>query len=44
VTFNDKVTKKIDPMEQNGLYAAEIFATHVARQHVLSFVAEGKSI
>ena len=41
---NDKVTKKIDSMEQNALYAAEMFAVHVARQHILSFVAEGKSI
>jgi len=34
----EKMTKKVDPLEQNGLYAAEMFAAHVARQHVLSCI------
>jgi len=40
----EKLAKKIDPMEQNGLYAAEMFAAHVARQHVLSCVVNSRWI
>jgi len=35
----EKMTRKFDSM---GLYAAEMFAAHVARQHVLSCVVNSK--
>ena len=39
----EKEPKKIHPNVQNGLYVAEIFAAHVARQHVFSLVVNSKS-
>ncbi|KAG0698935.1 hypothetical protein DFH29DRAFT_834252 [Suillus ampliporus] len=35
---NEKEPKKIHPIVQNGLYVAEMFAAHMARLHVISFV------
>jgi len=40
----EKEPKKIHPNVQNGLYVAEMFAAHTARQHVISYVVSGKSI
>ena len=39
----EKMTKKVDPLEQNGLYAVEI-AAHAACQHVLSCIVISKWI
>jgi len=36
--------KNIEPIVQNGLYAAEMFAPRVARRHVISFAVNGKSM
>jgi hypothetical protein len=41
---NEKLPKKTDPLEQNGMYAAEMFAAHVARQYVISCVVDSKSM
>jgi hypothetical protein len=41
---DDEKEKKIHPIVQNGLYAAEMFAPHIARRHVISFVVNGKSM
>ena len=41
---DDEKEKKIDPIVQNGLYAAEMFAPHIARRHVISFIVNGKSM
>ncbi|KAG1719638.1 uncharacterized protein EDB91DRAFT_1351878 [Suillus paluster] len=35
---NEKEPKRIHPIVQNGVYVAELFAAHVARQHVISCV------
>jgi hypothetical protein len=34
--------QKIHPVLQNGLYAAELFAAHIVRQSVITYVVEGK--
>ena len=41
---DDEEEKKIHPIVQNGLYAAEMFAPHIARRHVISLVVNGKSM
>jgi hypothetical protein len=41
---DDEKEKAIDPIVQNGLYAAEMFAPHIARRHVISFLVNGKSM
>jgi len=41
---DDEKEKKIHPIVQNGLYAAEMFAPHIARRHVISFIVNGKSM
>jgi hypothetical protein len=37
-----KEPKKLNAIVQNGLYAAEMFAAHIARQHVISFIVNSK--
>ena len=37
-----KEPKKLHPVVQNGLYVAEMFAAHIARQNVISFVVDGE--
>ncbi|KAG2159495.1 uncharacterized protein EDB93DRAFT_1245290 [Suillus bovinus] len=39
-----KKSKKLHPIIQNGLYAAEMFAAHTARQHVISFIVNNDII
>jgi hypothetical protein len=34
----------IDAMIQNGFYVAEMFAAHVARPYVVSYIVVGKSV
>lgn len=34
----------LDAMIQNGLYVAEMFAAHVARPYVVSYIVVGKSV
>ncbi|OAX31911.1 hypothetical protein K503DRAFT_34340 [Rhizopogon vinicolor AM-OR11-026] len=46
---NDAVKEKKEPIKlpaivQNEMYVAEMFASHVARQHVISHVVNGKSM
>lgn len=41
---NKEKTKITDPMVQNGMYAAEMFAADVARQHVISCLVNSKSL
>jgi hypothetical protein len=38
----EKEPKKIHAIVQNGLYVAEMFAAHIARQHVISFIVNSK--
>jgi hypothetical protein len=40
----EKEPKKIHPIVQNGLYVAEMFAAHIARQHVISFIVNNDCI
>jgi hypothetical protein len=40
----EKEPIKLPAIVQNGLYVAEMFAAHIARQHVISCVVNGKSI
>lgn len=35
---------RLPAIVQNGLYVAEMFAAHTARQHVISCVVNGKSM
>lgn len=37
-----KEPKKLHPVVQNGLYVAEMFAAHTARQHAISFIVNSK--
>jgi hypothetical protein len=37
-----KESQKIHPALQNGLYAAELFAAHIARQSVITYIVESK--
>lgn len=39
-----KEPKKLNAIVQNGLYAAEMFAAHIARQHVISFIVNNDII
>jgi hypothetical protein len=39
---DEKEPKKIHPIVQNGLYVAEMFAAHIARQHVISFIVNSR--
>ncbi|KAG1778825.1 hypothetical protein EV702DRAFT_1044260 [Suillus placidus] len=39
-----KEPKKHHPVVQNGLYVAEMFAAHIARQHVISFIVNNDII
>ncbi|KAG1869234.1 hypothetical protein C8R48DRAFT_700775 [Suillus tomentosus] len=39
-----KGSKKPHPVIQNGLYVAEMFAAHTARQHVISFIVNNDII
>ena len=41
---NNEKSKITDPMAQNGMYAAEMFAADVARQHVISCLVNSKSL
>ncbi|OJA20354.1 hypothetical protein AZE42_12668, partial [Rhizopogon vesiculosus] len=41
---NDEKPKRTDPIAQNGMYAAEMFAAHPMRQHVISCVVEDETI
>ncbi|KAG1793252.1 uncharacterized protein HD556DRAFT_513768 [Suillus plorans] len=42
-TEEDEPTKP-PPIVQNGLYVAEMFAAHIARQHVISFIVNNDCI
>ncbi|KAG2036609.1 hypothetical protein BDR03DRAFT_921315 [Suillus americanus] len=39
-----KELRKLHPVVQNGLYVAEMFAAHTARQHVISFIVNNDII
>ncbi|KAG2134181.1 uncharacterized protein EDB93DRAFT_849610 [Suillus bovinus] len=39
-----KKPRKHHPVVQNGLYVAEMFAAHIARQHVISFIVNNDAI
>lgn len=39
-----KESKKLNAVVQNGLYVAEMFAAHIARQHVISFIVNNDII
>ncbi|KAG1772956.1 hypothetical protein EV702DRAFT_1281245 [Suillus placidus] len=40
----EKEPRKPHPVVQNGLYVAEMFAAHIARQHVISFIVNNDYI
>jgi hypothetical protein len=42
--FEEKESTKPHPIVQNGLYVAEMFAAHIARQHVISFLVNNDLI
>ncbi|KAG2337730.1 hypothetical protein BDR05DRAFT_1045369 [Suillus weaverae] len=44
IPADEKEPKKIHPIVQNGLYVAEMFAAHIARQHVISFIVNNDII
>jgi len=40
----EKEPIKLPAIVQNGMYVAEMFSAHIARQHVISCVVNGKSM